>query len=1055
MKVLLSFVLINLCSIGLVFAQTTKNISGTISSKGEPLIGVSIFEIGTSNGTATDFDGNFALKVKENATLRISYLGFEDMEIKIGTKDILNIEMKEKANVLEEVVAIGYGVQKKKLITGATVQVKGDDISKMNTVSALSALQSQTPGVNITKMSGKPGEGFRVLVRGIGTVSSGSGPLYIIDGVPAGNESSAISDLNPADIESVDVLKDGASAAIYGARGGNGVIIITTKQGKKGRASIQYDGYFGWQNVYKSLTPLNASQYMEILNESKGSSNNYLASMSDYDREAYNSGKWNGTNWLNEITRDNAPITNHTINITGGGDMSTYSVGFGYTSQSPIVGVKNEEMSPNYERYNFRVNSEHNLIKVKDFTLLQFGQTLSMVYKNNDAMNIATGHLDWNDMRNALTANPLYQVKRENGSFNNPGWNASGENNPIAQMYYNSFTNGKNYSARANFYAVLQPIKNLKLRSSFGFNYSGWESRQFRPIDNLNLNGNKEKRNSQGSGNGIGWTFDNVLSYDFKIQKDHSFSAMAGMSLEKYGLGTNLQATSSHSQFDDFKHAYINNGQYSNVDYISYISMSGGPWEEGANASVFGRLSYDYKGTYMGTVTVRHDGSSRFAKGYRWGTFPSVSAGWVITNESFMKDTESWLDFFKLRASWGQNGNNTIPVFMYLANVNLNGGSGRYTFGENKSAPTIGAYQENLENHKLKWETSEQFDIGFDSWFLHNRLGLNFDYYIKTTKDWLVQPPALGSWGTKAPWVNGGNVRNSGVEVMLTWQDKINDFKYSVTGNLAYNKNKVTKIANEEGIIRGATGVLSHGTDEFYRAEEGYPVGYFYGYKANGIIQTVEEAEEYDATHKIYDASGDQMKSQPGDVKYIDVHKDGIINSKDRTMIGNPHPDFTYGITVNMEWKGIDFSITGTGVAGNQIAQSYRSFMNMPNQNYTTEILKRWTGEGTSNKLPRLGEGSLNRNFSRISDQLYIEDGDYFRISNLTIGYDLNQLFKKWSPMAQVRIYGAVQNLVTFTKYSGMDPEIGYGNSEPWVKGIDLGTFPSARTFLVGITIKY
>lgn len=1051
LKVSVLFVFINLLFVSSLFAQGTRNISGTVSSNGETLIGASVIEVGSSNGAITDIDGKFTLSVKENATLRISYLGYKDKEIKVGAQNVLNVEMIEDVNVLDEVVAIGYGVQKKKLITGATVQIKGDDITKMSTVSALSALQSQTPGVNITKMSGKPGEGFRVLIRGIGSVSADVAPLYIIDGIPAGNESSAINDLNPADIESVDVLKDGASTAIYGARGGNGVILITTKQGKKGKASIQYDGYVGWQNVYKKLTPLNAEQYMTIVDEASGIKNNYFGAggMSQYDQDAYNSGAWTGTNWLDEMILKNAPITNHTINITGGTDMSKYSLGFGYTSQSPIIGVENGEIDPKYERYNFRINSDHDLIKIRDYTLLQVGQTLTLVYKNNDAMSMATSHKDWNDVRNALTANPLYQLYDTDGNYNKPGWNASAENNPIAQMYYNSFTNSQNYSARGNTYMVLQPIKNLKNRTSFGFTYSGWQSRQYRPVFDMGKDNYKNDKTSQGSGNGIGWVFDNVLTYDFVVEDVHSVTAMLGFSAEKSGLGQNVDAQSYNSQFTDFEHAYVNNGKYNDA---SLISMGGSPWDRNTMASVFGRLNYDYKGTYMATAVIRHDGSSRFARGQRWGTFPSVSAGWVVTNESFMEDSSSWLDFLKLRASYGQNGNNTVPYFRFAGNVNVTGG--KYFFGDNKSSTTDGAFQENIGNPDLKWETSEQINLGFDTWFLKNRLGLNFDYYVKNTKDWLVQPPGLGSWGTGVPWLNGGDVRNSGLEIMLTWQDKINDFSYSVTSNFAYNKNKVTKIANSEKIIHGASSILSQQSGEMYRAQEGLPIGYFYGYKANGIIQTQAEADEYNQKYKIYD--GEKLIiSQPGDVKYVDTFEDGVIDDKDKTMIGNPHPDFTYGVTVNLAWKGLDLSVTGTGVGGNQIAQSYRSYMDSPNQNYTTDILGRWTGEGTSNKLPRLGPGSIVRNWSKVSDQLFIEDGDYFRISNLTLGYDLNQLFKKKSPLAQVRIFGTVQNLVTFTNYSGMDPEIGYGNSDSWVKGIDLGTYPSARTFLMGITIKY
>lgn len=1050
---LVLFVLINLLITGTANAQTKRSVSGSVTSNGESLIGVSIVEVGTSNGTVTDMDGKFSLKVGENATLNFSYVGYKDTKIQVGSKNTLNVHMQENVNMLDEVVAIGYGIQKKKLVTGATVQIKGDDISKMNTVNAMTALQSQMPGVNITKVSGKPGDGFKVLIRGIGTTGD-SRPLYIIDGVPAGNEDNVMNDLNPADIESVDVLKDAATAAIYGSRAANGVILITTKQGKKGKATIMYDGYFGWQNVYKNLDPLNAKQYMEIIDEAKGIKNGFLNSMSEYDRESYESGAWTGTNWLKEIERKNAPVTNHTLNISGGNDVSIYSIGLGYTSEAPIIGVNNGEIEPRYERYNARFNSEHTLVKHKGFDLLQFGQTLSLVYKNNSAMSMATGSKDWNDVRNALTANPLYQVYKEDGeSFNTAGWNGSGENNPVAQMYYNSFTASKNYSARGSFYLVLQPIKNLRYRGSFGYNYSGWSSRQYKPVYYLNIESNTNSRNLQGSGNGIGsWTFDNTLTYDFKLADAHNISAMIGMSVERSGFGENMNGTTYDSQFNDFEHAYLSNGRFTDS---KLIGISGTPWDQGSRASFFGRVNYDYKGKYMATVIARRDGSSKFARGHRWSTFPSVSAGWVISSESFMQETVSWLDFLKLRASWGQNGNDQIRNFAYAGNFILSGESVSYPFGSDKSSSLVGAYQGNMANSSIMWETSEQLNIGLDAWLLKSRLGVNFDFYRKATKNWLVKPPMLGSVGTGPAWINGGDVLNQGVELMLTWQDKIGDFNYRITPNFTYNKNEVRRIENDRGIIDGTTGVLSHQTGVLSRAQQGgFPIGYFYGYKANGIIQTPAEAETYDRTH-IMSESGVALKSQPGDVKYVDVNKDGYIDENDMTMIGDPNPDFTFGVSVSLDWKGLDFSITGTGVAGNQIAQSYRSFMNMTNQNYTSDILGRWTGEGTSDRLPRLTPGSLNRNWSRISDQLFIEDGDYFRISNITIGYNFNRLIKKSSPFSLLRVYVTAQNVATFTGYSGMDPEVGYGGTDAWAKGIDLGTYPVPRTFLVGVSIKY
>ncbi|GHU68439.1 SusC/RagA family TonB-linked outer membrane protein [Bacteroidia bacterium] len=1059
-----------LLSMAPIYAQQAlQTISGTVSSKGETLIGASVVEKSTSNGTVTDVDGQFNLKVKPNTQLVVSYIGYKTKTVNVGKQSVVNIELEEDANVLDEVVAIGYGVQQKKLVTGATLQVKGDDITKLNTVSALGALQSQAPGVNIVKSSGKPGDHFKVTIRGLGTIQN-SKPLYIIDGVPAGDTDDAINNLNPADIEAIDVLKDAASAAIYGSRAANGVVLVTTKQGKAGKTSIQYDGYLGWQNVYKKITPLNAQQYMDIYNEASGVDpadpiryDKFYRIMEAQDKAGFDAGTWNGTNWLDEMINSNAPVTNHALNITGGSETSVFSIGMAYTSQSPLIGVSNDEIDPKYDRYNVRINTEHNLIKYKDFTVLQFGQTLSAVYKNSKAITMATQHSNWNDIRNALSANPLYRVNGTDNRFANSRWNIL-ENNPIASMYYNSFSQGHNYALRGSFYFVLQPIKGLKYRTSFGYNYSGWDSRSWKPVyDDLSFSGAHDYSEiQQSSDQGLDWNIDNTLSYDFYLWKNHHFNAMLGASAERTGLGMSTSARSVNSKFDDFEHAYISNGATSGT-IDQRVGVGGSPWSwRGALASFFGRINYDYKGTYMATLTMRRDGSSNFARGYRWGNFPSVSAGWTVSNESFMASAaESWLDFLKIRASWGQNGNQSIPTFRYNANISRTGGLNGYAFGPDKSVTSYMSTIANVPNPAITWETSEQLDFGFDSWMLKNRLGVNVDFYQKSTIDWLVQPPVLGTNGTGAPYINGGKVRNTGVELFLTWQnqDAANDFKYSITANMAYNKNQVIDIPNEEKRFTGGANALGEQTDAIFMAAVGYPIGYFYGYKADGIIQTYEEAVEYDRTHKIYD-NNQLLVSQPGDIKYVDVYEDGVIDSKDKTIIGDPNPDVSFGTSVTLSWKGFDFSVTGSGVAGNQIAKSYRSYATQSTSNYTTEILDRWTEENHSNRFPRLGSGSEKRNWLKISDQIFIEDGDYFRINNVTLGYDFKQLFRKSLLFSQIRLYAQVQNLLTFTKYTGMDPEVGAayngdGGDTAWGKGIDIGFYPSARTYLVGLSVKF
>lgn len=1021
-------------------AQTGRTISGIVVSEvgNEPLIGVNVVQKGTTNGAVTDLDGRFTLTVPDGSVLQITYIGYQEQLLTVKPNiAIYQVTLKEDSQALDEVVVVGYGIQKKKLVTGATVQVKGDDIQKLNTVSALGALQSQTPGVNITQSSGMPGEGFNVTIRGLGTTGS-SGPLYIIDGVTGAD----INNLNPADIESIDVLKDAASAAIYGSRAANGVVLVATKQGRAGKATISYDGYFGVQNVYKMVPTLNAQEYAMIQNEGR-----LMDGLPAYDFssmvpnwESYANGTNKGTNWLDEMRNENAPVQNHALNITGGSEQSVYSIGISYTSQEGILG---KPVQPKYDRYTFRLNTEHILLKNKDFDIIKFGENLTYSYTEKSGISI--GNQYQNDINGALKANPFLPMYDEDGNYHYAlDWDPTGEN-PVALMDYAHGQNlTKKHNIKANAYVTLQPIKNLKIRSSFGLTMEANSYRSFKPVYELASNVyNKENEVTQRMFINSGWLWENTVSYDFN--NNHNFSALIGQSMERSGLGDNLSASNVNSIFDDFDHAYLDN---TTVIYADKTTVGGSPYmkngilQKRGIASFFGRINYDYKETYLLTLVMRADGSSNFAKGNRWGYFPSVSAGWVMSNEAFMEPTRNYLDFLKIRASWGQNGNQDIDPFQYLATISSL--KSNYFFGPDKQTISSGAYPDILPNKDVTWETSEQLDLGLDARFLGSRLGLSFDYYIKTTKDWLVQAPILDSYGTNAPYINGGDVRNKGIELALNWNDHVGDFTYGVNLNLSHNENEVTRIANSEGIIHGSPSILSEGTTEMYRAQEGYPIGYFYGYKTLGVFQSEKQIAEYTRAK----LSG----TAPGDLIFADTNKDGVIDDKDKCMIGNPHPDVTMGLTLNFAYKGFDLGITTNAVFGNQIAKSYRSFADQPKENYTTDILGRWHGEGTSNRLPRVVSGT-NVNWLYISD-IFIEDGDYFRIQNVTLGYDFKKLFPRM-PLGQVRLYVTAQNLATFTKYSGMDPEIGYGADKSWVSGIDVGFYPSPRTYMIGVNLKF
>lgn len=1035
--------------------QSDIKISGVVTDQnGEPLIGANVQEKGTTNGTITDLDGRFSLSVPSGAILEISYIGYLSQETKVseGTTD-LRIMMHEDSQSLDEVVVVGYGVQKKKLVTGATVQVKGEDMQKLSTNSALGALQSQTPGVQIRQSSGLPGEGFKVNVRGIGTIGD-SAPLYVIDGIAGGD----IDALNPSDIESIDVLKDAASAAIYGARAANGVILVTTKQGKAGKVQISYDGYVGWQKVSKYPDLLNARQYMEIEDMMQVGDNNdpydWKSLLPGYIYDSVMNGTWEGTDWIREMCNEGALTQNHSVNLTGGSENSKFALGFSYTNQEGIFG---NPVDPTYERYTARVNSEHVLLKIKDFDAIKIGENFTYTFKDRKNMT-SIGNIYSNDLHNALVANPLMPVYAADGGYydqydkNEEGWAFDGTAfNPIALMTSSGSGNNqsKQYNIQGNVYLEVQPIKNLKWRSVFGYKMTSNSSRSY---DNIYYVGTQNQRTtdlvSQKISTIHGYTWENTISYSWKIKEDHVFDAVLGQSIEKWGLGEYLEGSAENTLFPgQFDYAWIDNAA---PTALNNISLSGYPGTEGSLASFFGRINYNYKEKYMASVVMRSDGSSNFARGHRWGYFPSVSAGWVITNEDFMEGfRENGLDFFKIRGSWGRNGNSSIDNFQYLATI-ASDSENQYYFGTDKLTPSTGSYADILPNEDVTWETSEQLDFGFDSRMLGSRLGVTFDWYKKTTKDWLVAAPIPALYGTGAPYINGGDVQNKGIEIALNWSDRIGDFNYGVSFNIGTNKNEVTRIANTEGIIHGPANVLSQATDEMFRAQVGYPIGYFWGFKTEGVFQNQTQIDEYRAAGK----GILQENVQPGDLIFSDTNHDGVITDDDKTMMGDPNPNVTGGLTLTLGYKGFDFSVTAYGAFGHQIAKSYRSYADSPQENFTTDIYGVWTGEGTSNKLPRLTNGS-NPNWQEVSD-IMIENADYVKISNITLGYDFKKLFPTM-PLSQARLYVTAQNLFTITGYSGMDPEVGYSgdDSYAWGSGVDLGFYPSPKTFLIGVNLKF
>jgi len=1055
-------------------------VKGTVSDEaGEPVIGATVKVQGSNEGAITDFDGNYSVKAASNATLVFSYVGYVTQEVSVGGKSTINITLKEDNTTLNDVVVIGYGTMKKKLVTGATVQVKGEDIAKLNTTNALEAMQSSTPGVQITQSSSQPGKGYKVYIRGIGTIGNSS-PLYVIDGVAGGS----LDGINTNDIESIDILKDAASAAIYGARAANGVILVTTKQGKAGKIELSYNGAIGWANAYKRPQLLNAKQYMTIMDEFNFNVSGAKLNWADYvpqnilDNVANG---WQGTDWWGVFENKNAVQHNHSLTLTGGSDRSKFMLSYTYTGNEGIMGA---DQASYYKRHTIRLNSDHVLLKAKDFDVITIGENISLgITRNHD---LAEGGMYWSYIHSLLQTVPLVPQYAENGdiyNYQNPdgtsgygaGWSTSLFSNPwenLSKGGFNSKAESRGINGSATAFITIQPIKGLRWRTQFNY---GWSSGSYRSYGEPRAPASGSAvvatyTASQSAWLSTNYSIENTLTYDLPIFNGHKISAMVGQSFQSTGWSTNVGGSNAApwgeqlATLRGWDSAYLSNFKLTSV---TTASITGNPNDEEYLASWFGRLTWDFNEKYMATFTLRHDGSSIFTDGKRWGTFPSFSAGWVITNEPFMEKTKSWLDFFKIRGSWGQNGNCSIAKYQYLATIAQSGefNDSGYKFSSDMSTsvagtPNTGAYANIVPNPDLTWETSEQLDFGFDARLLNSRLGVNFDWYKKTTKDWLITGPRIAIQGTNPAAINGGDVRNTGVEIGLSWNDRIGkDFSYNVGVNFATNKNEVTRIANENGYIEGPRGVLSNDVDPIYRAEIGKPLAYFYGMSYSGVWQNQQQIDDARAAGKaVLD------NAQPGDLIWDDWNGDGVItyaeakdtdgnNICDRHEIGNPHPDVTLGVNIGLNYKGFDFGIEGFGGFGMQIMRSYRSYSASPEQNYDTTIFNRWHGEGTSNTQPRISaQGHPNTLWNSTR---YMEDADYFKIKTVTLGYDFKHLWKA-CPLQQLRFYVQVKNLCTFTGYTGLDPEVGSeGGADGWASGIDLGLYPTARTIYVGASIKF
>jgi TonB-linked SusC/RagA family outer membrane protein len=1044
-----------MCLMGTSAFGQNRSISGTVvDSNGLPVIGAYVTLDGNNSvGAVTDADGAFSLNVPANASITVSCIGYSSQTVKVGQETVFNFVLQEDNEFLEETVVVGYGTQKKKLLTGATINISGDDIQKQSTTNALGALYSSVPGVNIVQSSGVPGAGYSITVRGIGTTGSSS-PLIVIDGVAGGN----LDDLNPADIESIDILKDAASAAIYGARAANGVVLVTTRQGKVGekKATVTFDAYMGFQQPNTNgVHGVTASEYLDLVSRAGLTEFENIEQTMPVQMQWIREGKWNGTDWFTESINKNAPTNNMAVGITGGGDAVRYSFSFTKSYQEGTLGAPKPTY---YDRTTIRANTDFTILKKNNRDVIKLGENVT--FSITDSRGMSTQGRG-SDVSNLLTKTPLLPAYDLDGSLYTyekqlrDGWDARDNEVNLLEQQCLKESEGKGVRVQGNVYLEVSPIKELKFRTAFGFRANASFSRDYTPAYQLTASTFQDYDTvKQSSSVSTNWTWELTANYKKTFASAHTVEALAGTSIEATGWGMNLNGTRSNTKFQTWDSANLSSVEGA-LTSDEHASMGGGNTIPYNNLlSFFGRINYSYKEKYMLTAIVRSDGSSNFAKGHRWGVFPSVSAGWVVSSEPWMEGTKGWLSFFKIRGSWGQNGNCRIDNFQYTGTISL---SGQYDFTYDQTNPVTAAYPDKIPNSKLSWETSEQLSVGFDSRYFGSRLGVIFDWYQKDTKDWLVTPPSMGILGASAASINGGAVRNSGVELSFNWNDKVGDLRYSVGLNGSYNKNTVLYINNADGIIHGEKKIISENVakEDGFRAEPGKPIGYFLGMASEGIFQNQKQIDEYNANG--YAFMNGYENAQPGDVIWIDQNGDGVYDEKDCVEIGNPHPDFTMGFNFSLQWKGLDFSINGSGAFGQQVMQSYRQFALQDLQSYTNNVVARyWTGEGSTNKFPRFSSGSHN-NFkcNSYNSDIWIQDADYVKIRNITIGFDFKQVFKK-IPFQMLRVFVTGQNLFTFTGYDGMDPEVGTGAAGySWSSGIDTGFYPSPKVYMAGVSIKF
>ncbi len=1009
-------------------------VSGAVRSgeDQQPLIGVSIREQGGSGGAITDVEGRFRLETDAQTVLVFTYTGFEDLSVPVAGQTTLDVVMRPEESLLQELVVTGYKREYKSDVSSAITSVKSKDIEKLVVLGIDQALQGQAAGVQITQTTGAPGDDIAVRIRGAGTLNNNN-PLFIIDGVPTTGNINTFSTL---DIESIEVLKDGAAAAIYGARAANGVVLITTKRGKAGKPQFSFDTYAGFSQPHRLPELLNAREYLEIRNEAINNANTLRPlpnQLPTYDLSMLDT--LPDINWLDLIFNP-APMQRYALSASGGNEYGAYFIQGEYLDQEGIF------KGQGFKKYGLRFNGE------TGNGWLKFGNNLSFAFTDRKVINSSgDGFGPGNELsgvRYTLIAAPVFPIYRQDGSYYNvsselgdPVLFGDGNANPLAFIDATDWTIQRSRFF-GNVYVELNLWKNrLRARSSLGGDFMFENEKKFK--QRLSQAVYNPSSLSEGRVFDRNLVWQNTIDYSQEFGKGR-ISALAGM--EAIQNNTNyLGASVNNFRRTDPLFRYIDNAVVSEIDNVGV----GGIVTEWALLSYFGQLGYTYDGRYVLNATLRRDGSSRFGANNRWGLFPSVSAAWNVSNERFFQSV-SFVSGLKFRASWGRLGNQEIGNYPYSSLIET--GNFTYSFGDQI---VTGAQLVEGGNANIRWETTTQTNFGMDLSVWGERLTFIVDYFDKQSNDILVRVPVPQSGGAQnPPFVNAAQVENKGWEFSAIYKTKRQDFNWSVGANLTALRNRVISIAGGEPILGGFG--LSDGP--LTKTEPGHPIGSFFLWQMEGIFQSQEEIDN----HAFQTSS-----TRPGDVKFADLNDDGVIDDKDRAHLGNPFPDFTYGLNASLSWKNLDFSVLAQGVQGNDLFFLYGNFAyetQLRGFNSYRDILNRWTPENPSNTFPKVSVD--DRNGNRRPSTRWLYDGSYLRLRNITLGYNFKHLIRT-EAVGSLRAYATVQNAFTFTKYPGLDPEIqantndtrGLGISSDLAVGIDWGTVPAPRTFIFGIQMQF